>query len=483
MKHFNKLNLAVLATVLSCSSHYEKHVVTKRAVANFAVSLDDQQAVDNRVEKLIEGVFHSYLLGQVYLQDFDAQLEKGGKGILDSDAYHKLMAVRANVDSFEEDMNNTYLDLVLITGSTQFSDVQKANAQKALDTLGNFVKGVPAGQIKIADNLKPMVLGNLMDKQTHLYDELDGLRNHEDFKNDSDMQKGIHKNMVLLRASRMAENRDMKNYNVDPAEVKAALAEEAKKPSFKAFEKNILEQSKEIKKYMEELKGGRSTSSDIVYASAGPAGNITGRGYPANTWSLTYDDGPGAKTSPTVLKNLVDRGQKATFFELAKQVEALPNTALSIKNAGMDMALHSYTHAQLTKVGPVQLEREIGGAKTVIENKLGVKIKLFRLPYGAGVSVANIRKKIAEHGLIHVFWNVDTLDWQDKNPQSIYNRAQKQMASNGNKGVILFHDIHPQSVIASTMIMDYFKANAAKINMCTVQEVVDAQNAQRASCK
>jgi peptidoglycan/xylan/chitin deacetylase (PgdA/CDA1 family) len=148
----------------------------------------------------------------------------------------------------------------------------------------------------------------------------------------------------------------------------------------------------------------------------------------------------------------------------------------------MDMASHSYTHAQLTKVGEVQLEREIGTSKKVIEKKMDSKVKLFRLPYGSGVSAGNIRSKIAQHEMIHVFWNVDTLDWQDKNPQSIMKRTLKQMeASSKNSGIVLFHDIHPQSVIASTMLMDHF--NKEKLTVCTVQAVIDQINQNLATCK
>ncbi|MBA2403595.1 MAG: polysaccharide deacetylase family protein, partial [Bdellovibrionales bacterium] len=150
--------------------------------------------------------------------------------------------------------------------------------------------------------------------------------------------------------------------------------------------------------------------------------------------------------------------------------------------AGHDLASHSYDHAQLTKVGPAALEKQIGGSKKIIEAKLGKPVKLFRLPYGAGVSVASVRAKIAEHGMVHVFWNVDTLDWQDKNPTSIFNRTVKQMnASAKNNGVVLFHDIHAQSVTASTMLMDYFIKQ--KINVCTVQAVVDQLNQGLASCQ
>ena len=115
-------------------------------------------------------------------------------------------------------------------------------------------------------------------------------------------------------------------------------------------------------------------------------------------------------------------------------------------------------------------------------DKLGVQIKLFRLPYGAGVSVSKIRAKIAEHKMVHVFWSVDTLDWQDKNPQSVYNRALKQMAGQ-KSGVVLFHDIHPQSVIASTMLMDYFNEHKEKLTVCSVQGIVDQINKDLPSCK
>jgi peptidoglycan/xylan/chitin deacetylase (PgdA/CDA1 family) len=154
--------------------------------------------------------------------------------------------------------------------------------------------------------------------------------------------------------------------------------------------------------------------------------------------------------------------------------------ALNLKNAGMDIASHSYTHAQLTKVGSAQLEREIGTSKQVIEDAVGTEVNLFRLPYGAGTNEGNVRAKIAEHKMVHVFWTVDTLDWQDKNPQSIYNRTIRQITGQ-KSGVVLFHDIHSQSVTASTMLMDWFNQNNTKV--CTVQGVVDQLNNKTKDCK
>jgi len=83
--------------------------------------------------------------------------------------------------------------------------------------------------------------------------------------------------------------------------------------------------------------------------------------------------------------------------------------------------------------------------------------------------------------MLHVFWNVDTLDWQDKNPQSIFNRAVKQMSgTKNNAGVILFHDIHRQTVTASALLMDHLKKTNAKV--CTVQGIINQINKDLSSC-
>lgn len=75
------------------------------------------------------------------------------------------------------------------------------------------------------------------------------------------------------------------------------------------------------------------------YPSTSKPGSITGNEFPAKVWSLTYDDGPGKLTSPKIIKSLRQRNLKATFFQLTKQVKALPSIAKEIKDAGMEMAL------------------------------------------------------------------------------------------------------------------------------------------------
>jgi peptidoglycan/xylan/chitin deacetylase (PgdA/CDA1 family) len=43
------------------------------------------------------------------------------------------------------------------------------------------------------------------------------------------------------------------------------------------------------------------------------------------------------------------------------------------------------------------------------------------------------------------FWNVDTLDWKKRDPDTLLRYAFEQTKRTG-RGIILFHDIHAQTV-------------------------------------
>ena len=72
--------------------------------------------------------------------------------------------------------------------------------------------------------------------------------------------------------------------------------------------------------------------------------------------------------------------------------------------------------------------------------------------------------------MLHVHWNVDRLDWQDKNPQSIFERSKKQIDLRG-KGIVLFHDVHPQSVEAVKLLLPYMKSK--KYRMMNFRQIAE----------
>lgn len=199
--------------------------------------------------------------------------------------------------------------------------------------------------------------------------------------------------------------------------------------------------------------------------------NINGSGFRDGTWALTYDDGPHPSRTGAILSLLRQYGYSATFFVLAKNAKAYTSVTRSILSNGMEVANHSYNHPNMAKLGYNSLSRQIFSSSDTIESITGRALRYFRLPYGSGQNKSSIQKMLAQRGLIHVAWNVDSLDWRDKNPQSIYNRVVKQMRARGG-GVILFHDIHSQTIRASEILMREMRAGRVPGRLMSVSEAL-----------
>ena len=245
-------------------------------------------------------------------------------------------------------------------------------------------------------------------------------------------------------------------------------------------EKSILE-VQDSNAYLRTTKIIDSISKKVIFPSSGRDGNVTGNQFPKNTWSLTFDDGPRGARTKKVVDNLYSRGIKATFFMLTSEAKRYPETAQYVLDAGMDVALHSYTHKSLANPSDARLKYEITQAKIDLEKILNIKLKIFRLPYGAGMRNSKTRDAITKNELVHIFWNVDTLDWKDKVPASVFKRAKILMdKSPKNSGIILFHDIHATTGQASELLMDYLLEK--NLNICTVQDVIDYTNGSPVDC-
>src|SRR5271170_7937052 len=63
---------------------------------------------------------------------------------------------------------------------------------------------------------------------------------------------------------------------------------------------------------------------------------------------LTFDDGPAAKTTPEILNALADQCVRATFFEIGRSAEGLPEIARREVLEGHTVAHHTYSHPQPT---------------------------------------------------------------------------------------------------------------------------------------
>ncbi len=366
-------------------------------------------------ERQLNALEQSEVVGRDLIAKFDAILAEG-KDPMDSRVYSNLQALRAFDDEIEANVVSTYESAVA-------QSEQDSGAALALELFHERL-------------------------------------NHAAFGTDQESK--------LLRRAYTRVTQAIAEKNIVAHEAIQALAVSAHDDSVGA-PINPVDESGEVFRFVVAVGAANQAKksagvANVYKPSSQSKGNITGNeaGIKSGSWALTFDDGPHVTHSPKVLEALLKRGFKATFFQLGSLVEKNPGLAKQIRDAGHELANHSWSHANLSAADGAKLKREITHSTEVESMVLGKKPMFFRNPYGAGsANGSDAREMIAQAGMIHVFWNVDSLDWKDKNPRSVADRTIAQMKIKG-KGVVLFHDIQSHTGVASAYVMDWMKANGKK---------------------
>lgn len=177
--------------------------------------------------------------------------------------------------------------------------------------------------------------------------------------------------------------------------------------------------------------------------------------------ALTFDDGPNPMTTPKVLKILKKYKAKATFFVVGQSVAGNEGILREELKDGHDIGNHSWNHPQLNKLPVNQASSQIAQTSQAIEKATGQAPKLLRPPYGA----TNDKVRSLTN-LYQVLWDVDTLDWKNRNTQAILSQVKSQVK---NGSVILMHDIHQTTVDALPTVLDYLSSQGYKF--VTVSEL------------
>ena len=228
---------------------------------------------------------------------------------------------------------------------------------------------------------------------------------------------------------------------------------------------DTLKQSINVDKILGEM--GDSLADDYIPDASsdgmrGASTEIFGNEFAAKTVALTFDDGPHPRYSEQILALLRKYGLKAVFFELGTnlgsvgpggEVKLYPTAqvARKILADGHTIANHTYSHRVLPKLAVAERATEIDRTDILLAKISGQPNQLFRAPYGARNK--EILDKVTSDGLRSVMWTIDSLDWADPIPESIAQRVFKALAEK-QKGIILFHDIHKQSVMALSPVIE-----------------------------
>lgn len=157
---------------------------------------------------------------------------------------------------------------------------------------------------------------------------------------------------------------------------------------------------------------------------------------PSPRIALTFDDGPFPGSTENILATLRHRGVPATFFLVGQRVKSAPALVGSILEDGHEVAVHSHTHADLSRLGVDAQAREIQRAwDTLHQVAPHAHVAWWRAPYGAlkGVDMGYPKSL----GMEHMGWSIDTLDWQAPDAPTWMDRVLSQ-ARDGS--VVLMHD-------------------------------------------
>ena len=166
------------------------------------------------------------------------------------------------------------------------------------------------------------------------------------------------------------------------------------------------------------------------------------------TIALTFDDGPNARYTPMLLDGLKKRNIRASFFLIGENIEGNEDILLQMRKDGHLIGNHTWDHVQLDKIPAEKARLEIEKTNNRIYEASGIYPSYVRPPFGAWIKDMELSVT-----MLPVFWDVDTLDWQSKNIDSILSIAQKQIHDGS---IILMHDGYQTSVDAALKIADLF---------------------------
>ena len=136
--------------------------------------------------------------------------------------------------------------------------------------------------------------------------------------------------------------------------------------------------------------------------------------------ALTFDDGPGPYT-PQVLAELRSLHVRATFFVIGRNVRQSPDTVRALRNAGMVVGNHSWSHPNLTKLSLARQRAQVLRTQDLLEVIIGQRPRFFRPPMWAWNRAT--ARAITEEGMVGVLFSVDTRDWSRPGVTAIVRQA------------------------------------------------------------
>lgn len=128
--------------------------------------------------------------------------------------------------------------------------------------------------------------------------------------------------------------------------------------------------------------------------------------------ALTFDDGPKPGYTQEILDILERDGVRATFFLNGEAIEAHPQQARRIVEAGHEVGNHSYSHPRLVLVDYATVAEELERTDALIREAGYSGTIHFRPPFGR--KLFSLPRYLDDHGITSITWDVAPETWDER---------------------------------------------------------------------
>lgn len=176
---------------------------------------------------------------------------------------------------------------------------------------------------------------------------------------------------------------------------------------------------------------------------------------------FTFDDGPDARVTASILDTLAEHDVGAIFFWNGRRVRpARERRRALVQRAvreGHLVANHTIHHVHLCSVPAREAAREIDVNARTFAELSGLPILLFRAPYGD--SCKRLRRMLAERDLAHLHWDIDPQEFLHHSGEQTARYVIRKLRNldDHERGVVLMHDTQPATARALPLILRWIE--------------------------
>jgi peptidoglycan/xylan/chitin deacetylase (PgdA/CDA1 family) len=194
---------------------------------------------------------------------------------------------------------------------------------------------------------------------------------------------------------------------------------------------------------------------------------------------LTFDDGPAATTTPEILSALADECVRATFFEIGRNAESLPQIARREVMEGHTVAHHTWSHPQPT----LRFMSDAAARADVLRGMIAVEKAAYGQDFSAGepkdlkdlklhtpffrfpgfADTQDLRDWFAANNVGIFGVDLWASDWIKMTPEAELKLVMSRLERNGHKGMLLLHDNHQWTADMVPMLLRELKAKGYRI--------------------